>query len=420
MSGGENANDLDDSEISYTPSSYSVEAREDDGHSLTADSEASQSHYESKSLPASTKRHQSNAKKHKDTSSDDEPLIDKTAALALHSKKLARLQKKQQKKESKKVRSDVKSFLDFPHEILSLVLSFCEVSDIFNLMLVNRSTKDLISDNERSIADAIIARRYWVLSQCFQRPIRLDDVPREALPALLSRHWQERLRIHKNPYQHIKQINPVEVCTCMSCVLAWNNLNIILDLAHWQDNFDRRDPLPIIKRGSYPDWNTTMLANHAAVVSKAIRSPLTWARILQIHLKTTTRTIIRSSRFRTRVLNPRLYQLSDRDASAGTDEYLERSGPPSYQPLFMRDNYYSVEAFVPNRKWDKERQRWMYYSNWPKPHENDLTWVMQRFTPSWALPDSKPEFLTLQPEFDNERPLGELVAYLVSKQQSLP
>jgi len=75
-----------------------------------------------------------------------------------------------------------------------------------------------------------------------------------------------------------------------------------------------------------------------------------------------------------------LYHLTDEEAEAGTDEYLERSGPPSYQPIYMRDNYYNIEAFVPNRKWDKETRTWHYYSKWPKPHENDLAWLVARFS----------------------------------------
>jgi hypothetical protein len=184
----------------------------------------------------------------------------------------------------------------------------------------------------------------------------------------------------------------------MSCVLAWNNLCIILDLAHWQGNFDNREPLPIIPRGRNPEWNIDLLEKNAEIVTKAMHSPLAHARILQTHLDVTTRTILRTEKYRRKGDNdkpntkdktvppqprkPRLYHLTDDEAAAGTDEYLERSGPPSYQPIYMRDNYYSVEAFVPNRKWDKDEQRWHYYSKWPKPHENDLAWLVARFTPT--------------------------------------
>lgn len=172
----------------------------------------------------------------------------------------------------------------------------------------------------------------------------------------------------------------------MSCVLAWNNLNIVLDLAHWQQNFDTREPLPIIPRGRNPQWNVDLLDRHAEIVTRAMQSPLTYTRILQQHLDSTNRAIIRSGNWRKKgekitIPRPRLYHLTDEEAAAGTDEYLERSGPPSYQPIYMRDNYYSIEAFVPNRKWDKEEQRWQYYTKWPRPHENDLNWLVARFTP---------------------------------------
>ncbi|KAH8815713.1 hypothetical protein F5884DRAFT_852176 [Xylogone sp. PMI_703] len=319
--------------------------------------------------------------------SDEEPLVDTTAALALHSKKTARLQRRQQKKQlARKVHTDIHSLLDLPYVVLLEILSFLEPSDIFTLLQLSRSTRAFILDNETSIATTIKNRRYWVLNQCFPTPLPLEAVPDSARSALLSKEWQDRLRIHRNPYQHIKHIDPLAVCTCMNCVLAWNNLNIILDLAHWQTNFENREPLPIIPRGTNPQWNVKLLDQHAEIVTKAMYSPLAHARILQVHLDTTTRTIIRSGKWRKKgerptTIRPRLYHLTDVEAASGVDAYLERSGPPSYQPIYMRDNYYHVEAFVPNRKWDKEQQRWQYYSKWPKPHENDLGWVVARFTP---------------------------------------
>lgn len=334
------------------------------------------------------RRQRRRARRGGDLSSDDEPLIDKTTALSLRSKKTLRTQKKLQRKEAKKVHSDIKSFLDLPHELLSLVFSFLEPSDIFSLQLVSQLTNDIILDYESAIAASIISRRYWVLAQCFRLPIPLSSVPQNAHPALLSPDWQSKLRLHKNPsYQHFAQIDPNELCTCMHCVLAWNNLNIILDLAHFQSHLDAREPLPIIPRGRHPEWNTELLAAHAVTVTKAIYSPLTYARILQLHLQTTTRTILRSSRWRKKgekadVIKPRLYRMSDADVDVGTDQYLERSGPPSYQAPYMRDNYYTVEAFVPNRKWDKEEGKWLYYPKGGKgPHEADLAWVVARFTP---------------------------------------
>jgi hypothetical protein len=321
--------------------------------------------------------------------SDDEPLVDTTVALAKNSKKTARLQKRQQRKQARKVHSEIQSLLDFPQELLLVILGFLQPSDIFIMLRVSRSMRALILGNERSIADESMARHYWVLKQCFPLPVPLERVPSVARPVLMSEQWQDRLRIHKNPYQHIMPINPSDTCTCMSCVLAWNNLNIILDLAHWQQNLETREPLPIIPRGRNPEWNVKLLERHAKIVHKAIQSPLAHACILQKHLRTTNSTIIRSGRWKKKgekstVPKPRTFHLTEADAASGTDEYLERSGPTSYQPPYMRDNYYNIEAFVPNRKWDKEKQKWMYYSKWPQPHENDLNWLVARFTPKWG------------------------------------
>ena len=317
---------------------------------------------------------------------DDEPLVDTTAALAKNSKKTARLQKRQQKKQARKVRSEIQSLLDFPQELLVMILGFLQPGDIFTLLRLSKSMRAFVLDNERPIADEITRRRYWVLKQCFLLPVPLGQVPVEAQPVLISEQWQDRLRIHKSPYQSIKAIDPTKTCTCMSCVLAWNNLSVILDLAHWQQNLDTREPLPTIPRGSNPEWNVRLLNRHAGIVTQAMTSPVVYARILQKHLHTTTRTIIRSSRWKKKgekstVQKPRTYRLCDADAAAETDEYLERSGPPSYQTPYMRDNYYSLEAFVPNRRWIKDKQKWAYYMKGLQPHENDLKWLMSRFTP---------------------------------------
>lgn len=326
------------------------------------------------------------ARRRQKTFTEDEPLIDTTTAIPLHSKKTARLEKRLQKKQARRVRSEIHSILDFPQELLSLILSFLQPSDLFILLQLNKSMRRFILDNERHLTETVVSRRYWVLRQCFPLPVALKQLPPAAWPALMSDQWQDRLKIHKNPYQHIKHIDPSSLCTCMSCILAWNNLNTILDLSHWQKNLETREPLPIIPRGRNPDWNVQLLERHAEIVTKAIKNPLTYARILQKHLDTTTRTILRSARWRKKgeklnIPKPRTYHLTDTEAAEGTDEYLERSGPPSYQPPYMRDNYYTIEAFIPNRKWDKEMQKWMYYGKWPRPHENDLNWIVSRFTP---------------------------------------
>jgi hypothetical protein len=314
-------------------------------------------------------------------------LLDTTAALALHSKKTDRIRKRMEKRESRRVKSRIASFLDFPSELLTEMLGYLLPSDVFSLLRLNHFCRDFVSDNEAAIANRIMQRRYWVLKQCFPCPIPLSHVDEHSRLSLTSQNWQDRLKIHKYWYQHIQQIDPTTVCTCMTCVLAWNNLNIVLDLAHWQVNLEAREPLPIIPRGRTPEWNTALLVAHGDIVRTAMQSPLAHARTLQVHLDTITRTIIRSSKWRKKgeprtTTKPRLYRLTDAEIAAGNDQFLERSGPPSYQPIYMRDNYYSVEAFVPNRKWDKEEGAWKYYSKWPTPHLTDVAWITARFSPS--------------------------------------
>ncbi|RVX68802.1 hypothetical protein B0A52_07688 [Exophiala mesophila] len=323
-----------------------------------------------------------------DSEVDLEPLVDTTAALTLTSKKTLRLKRRQEKKQSQKkaFSHDVHSFLDLPGDLLIAVLSYLKPSEIYLLLQLNHATRRFIQDNIFSITTQVMKRRYWVLKQCFPVPVALDSVPEFAQHAVLSQAWQDRLRIHKNPYQHVQAIDPQSVCTCMSCALAWNNLCIVLDLAHWQTNLENREPIPIIARGSTPEWNVKLLDDNARIVRLAMKSPLAHARILQTHLDTTTRAIIRSGRWRkkgekTTTPRPRLYHLTDSEAADGYDTYLERSGPPSYEPIYMRDNYYSIEAFIPNRKWDKTEQVWKYYSKWPKPHEESLNWLVARFMP---------------------------------------
>lgn len=67
------------------------------------------------------------------------------------------------------------------------------------------------------------------------------------------------------------------------------------------------------------------------------------------------------------------------DAAAETDEFLERSGPPSLDFPFRRDNYYMLEAYLPNRGWKSEESRWLYASSL---HDRDVEfareWVTRR------------------------------------------
>ncbi|KAK5125096.1 hypothetical protein LTR85_000770 [Meristemomyces frigidus] len=341
--------------------------------------------------------HTAPRKKPRNTASldDDEPLIDTTEALAKNSKKLARLQKKQQKKQAKSS-SKVHNFLDLPAELLQEILGHLRPSDVRYVAQINSATREFIRQNEVSIAKDITERRYWVLRRCFPLPVAFAEVDEASRAALLNPQWQERTGINKKPYSHIKALDAQQICSCPSCLLAWNNLNVVLDFAHFQWNLDHREPIPMLPRGSNPDWNRQLTDAHARIVEKAMISPLCYAAILERHLNSILGTLLRQVRFPPKVpihrhnkpmttaaaktVHPiRLYHVTESDAATEDDTFLERDGRPSYEMPFHRDNYYSLLAYVPNRKWSREEQRWMYYA--AGAHDRDLMWVKDRFTP---------------------------------------
>lgn len=311
---------------------------------------------------------------------DDEPLVDTTAALPLHSKKTERIQKRLQKKSKKRPAPKPQSFLDLPSELLLDILTYLRPSDLFQLQRLNRTTKSFIKENEATISREIIRTRYSVLAKCFPLPVAFSILNPKYHSALLSSKRQDLLAIHKKPYQHVKPLEPLDICTCMTCVFAWNNLCTIVDLAHWQQALDSREPIPMIPRGQIPDWNRELIARNASLVQAAMKSPLVYAALLALHLDTTTRTILRRSKYiKARPVLPehRPYQLSLAEAAQESDMYLARKGPPSYEFPYHRDNYYNLEAYVPNRKWSREEGCWKYYAG--TQHERDLEWVRDRF-----------------------------------------
>lgn len=312
---------------------------------------------------------------------DDEPLIDTTEALPLKSKKTERMQKKlQQKLKRTTVQSDTKSFLDLPPELLQEVLSHLLPSEIIPLLHLSKATRQYILENESAIAKDIIRQRYWVLSRCFFLPVPLDEVDPSAHAALKNPEWQKRLLIHKR-YQHIKTHPEDLVCSCSNCVCAWNDLCLILDLAHFQHHLSNRKPIPMVARGTNPQWNSELAERNGGKVLKAMRSPLCYAMILQTHLDTIVTTLTRQVRVGKKTYHPKqLYHLSQQDIQSQSDAFLERSGPPSYEFPFHRDRYHYLEAYVPVRKWSKEEQKWQYATP-GMPHQNNLEWVVQHFTP---------------------------------------
>ncbi|KAK1079640.1 hypothetical protein LTR33_006216 [Friedmanniomyces endolithicus] len=336
---------------------------------------------------------------------DDEPLVDTTAAMAKNSKKTRRLQKQQQKKQQRAAARDrPESFLDLPAELLQDILGYLRPSDVFRLQLLNSATRLFIQQNERAIAKDIMDRRYWVLQRCIPLPIRLEAVDEHTRVVLLNPRREKMTEIHKKPYQHIKPLDPQEVCSCPSCLVAWNNLNVALDFAYFQGHLNHREPIPMIPRGSSPKWNSELTEAHAQIVEKAISSALTYAAILEIHLDSTVGTLLRQVRFppqtrvhqhnkmiSTKTFHPStLYQVTERDAN-GSDEFLERDGAlvrPSYDVPFNRDNYYSLLAYVPNRKWSRDERKWLYYAR--GAHDRDLEWTRRWFLPKAGDDSSQP------------------------------
>jgi hypothetical protein len=130
----------------------------------------------------------------------DEPLVDTTEKMTLRSKRTERLQKKMQKKEGKRLRSTINSFLDLPSELLVEVLAYLRPSDLFFLMRVNRSAKEFIETHENVISEAVIDRRYSILSKVFPLPVPFEKIDKSIHPVLLAPRHQQRLIIHKAPY----------------------------------------------------------------------------------------------------------------------------------------------------------------------------------------------------------------------------
>jgi hypothetical protein len=277
-----------------------------------------------------------------ETVQDEEPLIDNTLAIPLHSKRTERIQKRQQKKE--KAHNERMTLMDLPTEIVMEVFGHLRPSDLFILSRTSKPIRIFVLDQETTIATEIIQSRYVALSKCFHLPVLLENVEDSVHPVLQSEERQELMAIHKRPYHHIKAPDPTLICTCLTCILAWNNLCVIVDFSHWQDDLETVPitPIPMIPRGKYPKWNQKLIEGNAAIVKKALRSQLWYGRILEQHLNSTTRAIFRHSSNKGN--KRRRFRMEAADAASGTDLFLEGNGPPSLDFPFHRDNYYMLEG----------------------------------------------------------------------------
>jgi hypothetical protein len=312
-------------------------------------------------------------RKEEKTDEVEEPLVDTTAPIPLRSKRTERQQKKRHLRE--KAHKQQATLWDLPLELIHDILALLCPSDVFRLSRVNKPLRQFIHEEEDVVVRGFINRRYAALSKCFPAPVLLEKVDAKAHPALLSDERQMILDIHKRPYQHIKLPDQRLICTCMTCLLAWNNLNLLVDFAHWQPNLDQGEPIPMIPRGKNPRWNRNLIDANAEVVRKALYSPLWYARILEVHLKSTIGAIRRHSNNKGN--KRRRFRMEVEDAKAETDFFLERSGPPSIDFPFHRDNYYMLEAYLPNRGWNSEAGEWRYMP--ASQHDTDVGFVV-----AWA------------------------------------
>lgn len=299
----------------------------------------------------------------------DEPLVDTTTAIPLRSKRTERQQKKRNLKE--KSSKQHATLWDLPSELFIDILTLLRPSDIFALARVNHPLRIFILQEEARICRKVVAGRYTVLSECFPPPVPLGKVDKEAHPALLSDERQAILNIHKRPYQHIAIPDQHLICTCLTCILAWNNLNLVVDFAYWQPNLDQGEPIAMIPRAKTPKWNKILIASNAEVVRKALDSPLWYARILERHLQSTIGSIRRHGNNKGN--KRKRFEMSADDVKAETDYFLAKKGPATLDFPFHRDNYYMLEAYLPNRGWSSEVGEWRYMP--ATQHDRDVEFV---------------------------------------------
>ncbi|KAI0397532.1 hypothetical protein F5Y17DRAFT_346939 [Xylariaceae sp. FL0594] len=298
-------------------------------------------------------------------------LEDKTEALTLNSKRTARARKKQTKKVAKSLGSS-NGFLDIlSYELVFEILVLLRPSDLFNLQRTSKTFYALIAAEEARIARTVSAWRYQCLEKCFRLPVLLADIDPAIHGALQIPERQDMFVIHKK-YQHIEPPNPAEVCTCLTCMLRWSALSLIVDFAYWQDHLDKGEPIPIIPRGKSPEWNQNLLASHARIVRKAMSSPLWHARLLEMHLRSTTRSIRRHAANRGN--KRQRFHMTQADVDSGTDAFLLQRGPSTLDFPYHRDNYYLLETFIPNRSWSQDLSRWLYLP--ADQHDRDIEFVL--------------------------------------------
>ncbi|KAK1751040.1 hypothetical protein QBC47DRAFT_392111 [Echria macrotheca] len=342
------------------PTTISIPQIEDEGEAYLVQSFLDHATKSGRLVPANSNR------------DAEEPLVDLTQALPLRSKRTERLRKKLEKK-SKTLPPRALNLLDLPQEIFTHILTFLRPSDIIAFRNVSKDVRNFVLAEETYIANAIIKLRYPVLAKCLPPPVSLSEVDPSAHEALLNPERSEVQTLFIKPFQHVPAPDAEIVCSCLACIQRWLALCVVVDFAHWQDHLDKSDPIPVIPRGTRPSWNELLLFQHSVTVLCTMRKQLWYARLLEKHLDSTVRSIRRHSANKGN--RRRRFRMTEEDAAAGTDAFLERSGPPTVDLPFHRDNYYMLEAFLPNRSWIADRQAWVYVPL--EQHDNDVRMLVQ-------------------------------------------
>lgn len=319
-----------------------------------------------------------------------------TQTLPLRSRKTERRRRKLEKQAKRAAAvAASRGFLDLPYELLMAILSFLRPSDIFILSRVNKQLRSFILAEQAGISKHVIGLRYSVLARCLLRPVLMRDVDPAFHPLLRDPGRPDIRQSRRAARQNIPPPDSSLVCTCLTCLLRWDVLCAVVDFAHWQDNLDKGEPIPTIPHGTFPRWNQELLSRNAGIVARAVTSPLWYARVLEAHLDSTTRSIRRHSQ--NKADRRPHFRMTDEDARSGTDAFLERKGPPTLDYLFSRDSFYLLEVLLPGRSWIAEQQKWVYLPDGNQSHEMDLELVVQSAAtrhagtdpPAAAKPDSK-------------------------------
>ncbi|OLN87838.1 hypothetical protein CCHL11_00090 [Colletotrichum chlorophyti] len=318
------------------------------------------------------------AKRAPTQSVSDSDRVAASGKLKVRSKRTERLFRKMKKKSAKSSASHPIHLFDLPNEIILSIMGHLPPSDIFRFGRTCRPLQQLVRQHEAILSRKIISDRFSILEKCFRRPITLDEIDKILHERLQNKKRIEFLGTHRR-YQHIPKSDPFQLCTCLTCVLRWEALCVVVDYNYWQDDLESGKPIPVIIRGESPQWNQTLLKKTTDIVKRAIESPLAYAYLLEVHLRNTSTAIIRQKENKGN-RRPH-FKMSKKDAESLTDSYLGGHGPATIDMPYHRDNYYMLEAYLPNRTWLTAENRWGYAP--ADIHDRDLDWVSRRYGPGW-------------------------------------